>query len=229
MTNEEQQEHPEEEGFGARVRKALAPGPNPEERLDEILAERRRELDEHAARLHSSIEELERREELIRDSRASVERMLRTGTSELESRETELTELLRELAERDAGLAKAEAEVARRRQELGAVELKRAAVEGRERSVEEREERVAELEVQLEAQLAASAPPGEEQEVALVFVPGADYRLVELESRLLKRGDLLEVGEDEFVVARFGRSPLPGDARRCAYVVRAPVGFVAED
>ena len=155
--------------------------------------------------------------------------MLRIGTSELESRETELTELLRELAERDAGLAKAEAEVARRRQELGAVELKRAAVEGRERIVEEREERVAELEVQLEAQLAASAPPSEEQDVALAFVPGADYRLVELESRVLKRGDLLEVDDDEFVVARFGPSPLPGDARRCAYVVRAPAAFAAEN
>ena len=92
------------------------------------------ELDEHAARLHESIAELERREELLRDSRASVERMLRLGTSDLEAREAELSEFVRELTEREARLSEAEADVARRRQDLGAVELKRAAVERRERA-----------------------------------------------------------------------------------------------
>ena len=59
------------------VRRVLSSGPNPEERLEELLAQRRRELDAHAEQLHASIAELERREELLRDSRASVERMLR--------------------------------------------------------------------------------------------------------------------------------------------------------
>ena len=128
------------------VRRVLSPGPNPEERLEELLAQRRRELDEHAEQLHASIAELERREELLRDSRASVERMLRLGTSDLEARETELTGYLRELTTREKALAEEEEDLGRRRQELGAVELKRAAVERRERAVEVRELEVAERE-----------------------------------------------------------------------------------
>ena len=46
------------------------------------------------SRLRESIAELEHREELLRDSRASVERMLRMGTSDLEAREAELTDFL---------------------------------------------------------------------------------------------------------------------------------------
>ena len=117
------------------MRRVLSSGPSAEDRLEQLLAQRRNELDEHAARLHESIAELERREELLRDSRASVERMLRLGTSELEARESELTSFVGELAEREAQLARSEEELARRRQELGAVELKRASVEGRERAV----------------------------------------------------------------------------------------------
>ena len=55
---------------GGIVRRVLSSGPNPEERLEELLAQRRRELDEHAEQLHASIAELERREELLRDSRS---------------------------------------------------------------------------------------------------------------------------------------------------------------
>ena len=116
----------DEDKRGGLVRRVLSPGPNPEERLEELLADRRRELDEHAERLHESIAELERREELLRDSRASVERVLRIGTSDLEAREAELTSYLRDLTDRETHLTAAEEDLARRRQELGAVELKRA-------------------------------------------------------------------------------------------------------
>ena len=119
---------------GGLVRRVLSSGPNPEERLEELLAQRRLELDAHAEQLHASIAELERREELLRDSRASVERMLRLGTSDLEAREAELTGYLRELTEREKLVAESEEELGRRRQELGAVELKRAAIERRERA-----------------------------------------------------------------------------------------------
>lgn len=204
-----------DERRGGLVRRVLSSGADPEARLEELLATRRRELDEHAARLRESIAELERREELLRDSRTSVERMLRLGTSELEAREAELTGYLRELTGRETALAEAEHDLGRRRQELGAVELKRATIERRERAVAARE---AELE-QLEA-AAASSQDADMCTVELAFVPGVQYRLVELEPTPLVRGDSFDVEAGTFVVSRIGRSPLPGDRRRCAYLVR---------
>jgi hypothetical protein len=208
--------HPEDERRGGIVRRVLSPGPNPEERLEELLANRRRELDEHAERLHESIAELERREELLRDSRASVERMLRLGTTDLEAREAELTGYLRGLTERESLLTQAEEDLARRRQELGAVELKRAAVESRERALEAREAELADR----EALISETRVPSDHQSVELAFVPGARYALVELGDVDLAVGTSFEVADETFVVARIGRSPLPGDARRCAYLVR---------
>jgi hypothetical protein len=213
----------EDEPRGGLVRRVLAPGPSPEERLEKLLAQRRSELDEHAARLHESIAELERREELLRDSRASVERMLRLGTSDLDAREAELTSFLSELAERERRITQAEDELARRRQELGAVELKRASVEARERAAEAKEAELAELAAELEesaSRMRGADVRDEPTEVELVFVPGERYRLVEVDSTELTRGTSFAVDGDSFVVARIGPSPLPDDARRCAYLVR---------
>jgi hypothetical protein len=214
------------DGLGGLVRRVLTPGPTPEERLERLLAERRRELDEHAARFDASIADLERREELLRDSRASVERMLRTRTSDLEARETELTDFLRDFSERESRLAEQEADLARRRSELGAVELRRAATERRELAVAAREERLGELES--EAATVATAPspdhPIAAQPAELALVPGLEYRLVEIERSTLTRGDALELEGERYVVARTGPSPLPGDKRRCAYLVRGSRG-----
>jgi hypothetical protein len=215
----------DEEPRGGLVRRVLSPGPRPEERFEELLTQRRRELDEHAARLHESIAELERREELLRDSRASVERMLRLGTSDLEAREAELSGFLRDLTEREARLSEAEADVARRRQDLGAVELKRAALERRERAVEAREEQISERQSELDARTASTPQTSAEPElVELAFVPGDRYRLVEIDPTALTLGLAFEVEDAEFVVSRIARSPLPGDARRCAYLVRGTRG-----
>ena len=214
---------------GGLVRRVLSQGPSAEQRLEELLAQRRIELEEHAARLRESIEELERREELLRDSRASVERMLRLGTSDLETREAELTDFLAGLTEREATLTAAEEDLARRRQELGAVELKRAAVERRERALEARESDVEEREATLEEREAATT--ADLQSVELVFLPGERYRLVDVEAVELTRGYAFDVEEVGYVVARIGRSPLPGDERSCAYLVRGrePGGLPSGD
>lgn len=210
-----------EERKAGLVRRVLSSGPDPEARLEELLAVRRQELDEHAERLRESIAELERREELLRDSRTSVERMLRLGTTELEAREAELTGYLRELMKRETALAEAEHDLGRRRQELGAVELKRAAVERRERALEERE---GELE-EREARIASRQPDaGGGSIVELAFVPGTQYRLVEIGGTPLGPGVELDVAEQAYVVARTGPSPLPGDPRRCAYLVPGDSG-----
>lgn len=216
-------EHGGDDGLGRLVRRVLSPGPAPEERLEELLAARRRELDETAARFDASIADLERREELLRDSRASVERMLRLGRNDLEARESELTDFLRDLAEREGRVAESEAEIAHRRQELGAVELKRASVERRERDLAAREARLAELEEELAAR--PEREPGLDETpvgAELAFVPGPAYRLVELVLPEASAGDDVELDGEELVVGRIGPSPLPGDARRCAYLVRAP-------
>ena len=214
MTSPDQQDN-EEARRGGLVRRVLNPGPRPEQQLEEIIAQRRSELDAHAERLRESIAELERREELLRDSRASVERMLRLGTADLEAREAELTSFLSNLTEREASLSDAEADLARRRQELGAVELKRASVERRERAGEK------EL-TELEQQATEFEPvtPPDAAPIELVFVPGERYRLVEIDATPLTRGYVFDVEGSEYVVARIGRSPLPGDARSCAYLVR---------
>jgi hypothetical protein len=233
VTNPDRQDHPADrgssetsDGFGGLVRRVLTPGPTPEERLEELLAERRRELDEHAARFDASIADLERREELLRDSRASVERMLRLRTSDLEARETELTDFLRDFTERESRLAGQEVDLARRRSELGAVELRRAAVERRERAVTAREESLAKLESQQDISATAPSPdqPVPVQPAQLAFVPGLDYRLVEIDRSSFAPGDALELEGAEYIVARIGPSPLPGDRRRCAYLVRGTRG-----
>lgn len=210
-----------EDGLGGIVRKVFSPGPTPEERLERLLADRRRELEETAARFDASIADLERREDLLRDSRASVERMLRLGQSDLEARETELTDFLRELTDRETRVAEADAELARRRQELGAVELKRAAVDRRERDVAAQEERLAVLEEQLADRAAAAThSTGPAQDVELAFAPGPAYRLVEIAAQPATPGATIAVEGEELVVTRVGPSPLPGDSRRCAYLTR---------
>lgn len=233
MTSSDRDSHSDREpssdvtdGLGGIVRRALSTGPSQEERLEEVIAERRRELDEHAARFDESIADLERREELLRDSRASVERMLRLRTSDLEARESELTDFLRDLTERESRITEAEIELARRRGELGAVELRGAAVEQRERAVTVREDRIAELESRPNgvAEALSSEQPDPVLTVELAFVPGLDYRLVEIERADLMRGELIELEGVEYEVARTGPSPLPGDRRRCAYLVRGTRG-----
>jgi len=193
-----------------------ARGPTPEDRIEALLAERRRELEAQAARFEESVRDLERREELLRDSRASLERLLRLGASDLDSRESELAQLIHELTAREERLREAELELARRRGELGAVELKRAALERHEQALAEREQEIAAR----EELLGAGTSVGSES-VVLALVPGSTYRLVDIDPATLGRGDTLRVESEEYDVTRVGRSPLPGDSRRCAYLLPA--------
>lgn len=205
--------------LGAVARRILAHGPDPKERLDEFLAEMRRELDEHAERFEETLADIERREEVLRDSRLSIERLLRLGTKDLDARESDLTRLVLELTEREAQLRDADAELTRRRSELGAVELQRAAVDQREKALAARETRLDEREA---ASAADAEAPATGPSPLLLFVPGAAYRLVELdlEHELVSTGSIVDVAGENYVVSRTGPSPLPGDSRRCAYLVR---------
>ncbi len=203
------------------MRKVLGGSPS-EDQLEGLLDERRRELEEQAVALENAIADLERRESLLRDSRASLERLVRVGTSDLDSRESELAELIRELTAREERLQDAENELTRRRSEVGAVELRRASVEQRERAL-------AEKEAELEERERGSAPvlsgvPSPDRDVELAFVPGERYRLVEIGGAGLGPGSPFTQDDGEYIVSRIGPSPLPGDSRRCAYLVRGPRG-----
>jgi hypothetical protein len=209
------------------ARRVLAHASSPEEKLERLLAERSQELEEQAARFERAMEDLERREALLRDMRASVERMLRLGATDLTEREAELEQLNRQVAERRERLSAEEADLERRRGELGAVELKREAVEQRERTLAAREEQ---LEAREAAQVTAlptraSVPqPGDvdgDHPVGLLFVPGTAYSLVEVEPRPLAPGAAVVHEGKSFVVTRLGPAPFPGDRRACAYLERA--------
>jgi hypothetical protein len=213
--------------FGAFSRRPGGHDPTSEERLEELLAERRRELEEHAGRFEDAVADVQRREDLARDARTSVERVLRVGAADLEAREADLAELAKELATREERLRAEEAALAQRRSELGAVELKRAAVEQQEQAVAVREEEVSAREAELEERLTAPGPEAVDDDAPstlLLFVPGASYRLVEIEHRPIVGGEALEVEGEEYLVGRIGSSPLPADRRRCAYLVRGPRG-----
>ena len=219
MTSPDQHDH-DEEPRGGLVRRVLGSGPSPEERLEQLLAQRRRELEEHATRLRESIAELEHREELLRDSRASVERMLRMGTSDLEAREAELTDFLSSLTERETALSEAEADARSPppgprcgRAEAGGGRAARA----RCRGAGDRARRARGATVSGQGGVLSGHVP---EPVELVFVPGERYRLVEIDATALTSGFAFDVDGIEYAVARVGRSPLPGDGRRCAYLVR---------
>lgn len=227
---------PEEAVDSGLTRRVLAHASSPEEKLERLLAERSRDLEEQAARFDTALEDLERREGLLRDMRASVERTLRLGSTDLTERETELEQLDRDISERRSRLAAAEGELDRRRRELGAVELKREAVEQRERALAAREEQIEAKESDRLADLQSATRPadhaddlGGEHTVELLFVPGAAYALVEVESRTLRPGAPLELNGESYVVTRLGPAPLPGDARSCAYLERVPGGSSDSD
>ena len=218
--NDDSEPHPPASaGPAGIVRRAFGHGgPDPQRELERVLQERRSELQEYAARFEQTALELSHREERLRDERASVERLIRRSTAELEAREKELVDFERQLRAREERLSTAEADVARRRGDLGAVELKRAALDRRERAVEARE---AALESSQAAVDAAEDEPGSiETEVELLFVPGVGYRLVTAAGQAVLTGETIEVEGEEYAVARIGRSPLPRDPRRCAYLVR---------
>ena len=114
--------------------------------------------------------------------------------------------------------------LADRRSELGAVELKRAAVEQRELAVAAREADLAEREEALEVseQATTSAGRGRGCVPAPSLRPGSVLSPGRDRSPGLGAGALAR-GRRRRVRRRSGRTvPLPGDPRRCAYLVLGP-------
>jgi hypothetical protein len=55
--------------------------------------------------------------------------------------------------------------------------------------------------------------------VTLAFLPGRRYELREIEPTEVVAGEALVLDGASYAVARVGPSPLPGDRRRCAYLL----------
>jgi hypothetical protein len=226
-----------EDGIRHRLRGLFSHTGSPaESAVEELLAERGRELEMRTEQLAATVADLQRREERARELRTAVEEMLRHGSAELDERHAKLNELAAELGRREASLAAAEHGLTERRGELGAVELRRAALERREAAIAEREtalervsaslqereraldERRREQEQGLSRPSPPAAPAEEPVETAhLVFAAGDRYRLLERDGPAPAPGTTVELDGHRMVVQRLGVSPLPGDARRCAY------------
>jgi hypothetical protein len=207
--------------------RAVVEAPRDDSRLDEVL----RRLDGFHGELAARHERLPS-EETIRallDERAthSHDRLARIEERLEESQRaaSESTDASDALAERlgaalAAGFAEVHAAIEQPRDDRGAIADLDAALA-------ERDARIAELVEQLETRPASPTPtsdrprPGETTSF-VALVPASDgYRLVGLEGMLPAPGDGLEVPDDDrpLVVARLGRSPYPGDARPCAYLL----------
>jgi DNA repair exonuclease SbcCD ATPase subunit len=186
------------------------PGRFGTDRLQEAeaaVARRLHELDEHAAELARAARELVRREEAARLLVEEVERRLVNESSELDEREEALDELAGKLSRRDAGLSIRESELEERRRQLGAVELQRAALERREEAVEARERA-----------LRGDGRPRATATGHLLFVPGERYEILEEDGAPPVPGSELDLDGTLYVVVRLGASPLPDDARPCAFL-----------
>jgi hypothetical protein len=227
-----------DDGLRHRLRALFQPTDG-ERQVEALIAARGRELEERTTQLTETLADLERREERTVGLRDAFEEMLRAGATELDERQSQLNALAAELAEREGRLRALDGELGERRRELGAVELHRATVERRERALDEREatlerisEQLAERERDLlvregrlaeRAETAADASADEPERTHLLFLAGERYRLREGDGPPPAAGAVVQVDEAAYAVVRTGASPLPGDSRRCAFLVPAAV------
>ena len=204
--------------------------------LEARIEEKGLEIEEHADQLQATIGDLERREERTGQLRTAVEEMLRKGSAELDERHAGLTRLSLELAAREEAVRAAERDIAVRKQELGAVELRRAAVERREGLAAEREAELEQRAAELNDRERTLGDGKKGNATPLVALPAAEadaerldgnvlfvtdhqgYRMLDRPGPAVPVGSAIEIDGSSYVVVRAGRSPLPGDRRRCTYV-----------
>ena len=204
--------------------------------LEARIAEKGREIEEHADQLQATISDLERREARAAQLRTAVEEMLRQGSAELDERHAGLTQLSLDLAAREERIRADERDIAVRKQELGAVELRRAAVERREAVSSQREAELDRIAADLderERELVNRQESAPGSLVSLARVPEspspfegsvmllgspAGYRMIERLDVIGPVGATIDSDGISYSVVRVGRSPLVGDRRCWAYL-----------
>jgi murein DD-endopeptidase MepM/ murein hydrolase activator NlpD len=182
-------------------------------RLKEAKAEADRAQKDDAERRSRRMAELE--QALLRETglREETEQELERLRGDLAGREQRVADLEHQHAELDGRLAETTAELA----------------EERKRSATAEEELRGELDrvvarlAEAEATVAASATQPEEAfPDHVVFLPGeSGYHLAELAGPPPEAGAVTEIEGVAFRVLKVGRSPLPDDPRRCAYLEAA--------
>jgi signal peptidase I len=144
---------------------------------------------------------------VVEEPEVDAAELLDERAADLENRERELRFAAESMAvdaervqQRELALAEAEASVA-----------------ARVATIEQREN-----EIRIAEEAAEQEPPLEEEPQAhLVFSPGpTGYTMLEHEGPTPPSGAVVERDGVTYTVSRVGRSPLPGDARRCAYLLQ---------
>jgi predicted nucleic acid-binding Zn-ribbon protein len=182
-------------------------------RLKEANADASRVQTEEAERHSRRIAELEQalsRETELRDETVRERERLR---EDLAGGEQRFAELEQQHAKLDGQLAEITAELAEERKRYTTAE------EELRGELNDVAARLAEA----EATIAASATPAEDAfPDHVVFLPGeSGYHLAQLAGPPPEAGALTEIEGVAFRVLKVGRSPLPADPRRCAYLEAA--------
>jgi chromosome segregation ATPase len=215
-----------------------------EERLRQLL-ERERDLTDRAARLDEREQELAAREsdaaavqagvETAREELSGREAELASLREELAARAEraeaaagQAADLRRELTAREASLAARARALADTEEEARRLERLRVELAERETQLDEERRSLARSRDELAGAVATASaglgigerPSAEAAgpEAHLLFVPsGGSYRLIDVDGPAPAPGDVVEADGVAYLITRVGRSPLPGDARRCAY------------
>jgi chromosome segregation ATPase len=210
------------------------------------IAERRREAGavelRRAAAERREAALLEREEALERIAAELAERERRHQAGEpdggdsgereaaLAARERDLRSLEERLATQAATLRQIEAELYAREKRLeeatAEADRMRASLAAEHAALLERRRRIEALEHAERAYGEPSDMPPDEREALvsehLLFVSGLRYRIVAASGPAPRPGATVDVDGEPHRVLRVGVSPLPDDARRCAYVQPAP-------
>lgn len=220
-------EPPLDSGIRHRLRALFKPTDAGRQEVERLIETHGRELDIRADELVARMAELEQREERTVQLRAAVERMLRDGSAELDTRQTQLNELSAQLADREAALRRLEDEISERRQKVGAVELHRAALERRERALEERQRMLEQISTDLserERHLLESRPAeGEETRDAVLAAREASLAdsALELERRREQIATLEQTTMERSARAEIGQAELDERAAELARLADA--------
>jgi chromosome segregation ATPase len=196
-----------------RLKEAQAEAGRAQKDDAELLSNRIAELEQALSQETGLRDETERELERLRGDLAGRERRL----VELEQQHAKLGEQHAELGQQHAKLDGRLAEITA---ELAEEQKRYAAAEEDLRG--ELDGVVARL-AEAEATIAASATPAEDAfPDHVVFLPGeSGYHLAELAGPPPEAGALTEIEGAAFRVLKVGRSPLPDDPRRCAYLEAA--------
>jgi hypothetical protein len=90
-----------------------------------------------------------------------------------------------------------------------------------------RDARIEKLEAELARTRDASAAPEVETSHLLFFAARGGYTLIERAGPSPAPGEETELDGLTYLVSKRGRAPLPGDTRRCAYLVASPTALDA--